>query len=164
MNKEIKEILDKLLKYFKESNINDFGYEQDKLISYEEAQILLDYITNLQRENERLQTQLNAYENPDDMTLFYMWLDEKAKDKMKELQEENERLKQFYYKKGVYSLEYDKETLTTMITELQERIDKAIKCIEDIWKDTKNRNIYSIIGIGLLRINILNILQGKDKE
>ena len=52
MKDEIKEILDKLLKYFKESNVNDFGYEQDKLISYEEAQILLDYITNLQEELE----------------------------------------------------------------------------------------------------------------
>ena len=58
MNNEIKEILDRLLKYFKESNINDFGYEQDKLISYEEAQILLDYITNLQEENENLKLSL----------------------------------------------------------------------------------------------------------
>lgn len=54
MTEEIKEILNKLLEYFKESNINDFGYEKDKLISYEEAQILLNYITNLQKENKDL--------------------------------------------------------------------------------------------------------------
>ena len=28
------------------------------------------------------------------MTLFYMWLDEKSKDKMKQLRQENERLKE----------------------------------------------------------------------
>ena len=52
MKDETKEILNKLLEYFKESNINDFGYEEDKLISYEEAQILLDCINNLQEEKK----------------------------------------------------------------------------------------------------------------
>lgn len=61
MNNETKEILNKLLEYFKESNINDFGYEKDKLISYEEAQILLDYITNLQEEVEDLKEDNYAY-------------------------------------------------------------------------------------------------------
>ena len=56
MSEEIKEILDRLLKYLKESNINNFGYEQDKLISYKEAQILLDYITNLQQKVEQLES------------------------------------------------------------------------------------------------------------
>lgn len=54
------------------------------------AKELIDYITNLQNENERFRMQLNTYENPDDLTLFYMWLDEKAKDKMKELQQKYE--------------------------------------------------------------------------
>lgn len=53
------EILNKLLEYFKKSNINDFGYEKDKLISYKEAQLLLDYITNLQEENERLKEKID---------------------------------------------------------------------------------------------------------
>lgn len=48
---------------------------------------LLDHITNLEQK-------INQYENPDDMILFYMWLDEKAKDKMKQLKQENERLKE----------------------------------------------------------------------
>ena len=47
-NKEIKETLD----YLKESNKNRFGFEQDKIIEYKEANQLLDYITNLQKENE----------------------------------------------------------------------------------------------------------------
>lgn len=75
MNDEIKEILTNCEKAINEAS----GYNDttDKI---------LDYITNLQQKTEQ-------YENPDDMTLFYMWLDEKAKDKMKQLQEENERLK-----------------------------------------------------------------------
>ena len=51
MKDEIKEILE----YYKRTNKNHFGYEQDKIITYKEAQILLDYITNLQEENERLE-------------------------------------------------------------------------------------------------------------
>ena len=46
MEDEIKEILD----YFKESNKNRLGFEQDKIISYKEANQLLEYITNLQEE------------------------------------------------------------------------------------------------------------------
>ena len=74
MKDETKEILDKLLEYFKESNINDFGYEKDKLISYEEAQILLDYITNLQEENERLRK--NQKLTPEQRNHLHLELDE----------------------------------------------------------------------------------------
>ena len=48
---------------------------------------IIDYITNLQEK-------VNQYENPDDMTLFYMWLDTKAKDKMKHMENEITMLKQ----------------------------------------------------------------------
>lgn len=41
-----------------------------------------------------IKRKLDQYEDPEDLTLFYMWLDEKAKDKMKQLQEENEKLKE----------------------------------------------------------------------
>lgn len=45
MNEEIKRIID----YLKKSDKNKFGFEQGKLIDYEETQLLLDYITNLQQ-------------------------------------------------------------------------------------------------------------------
>lgn len=70
---------------------------------------LVDYITNLQEK-------VNQYENPDDMTLFYMWLDEKAKDKIKQLQEENERLKELcdkYEEEHSTTFEYWKNQLET---------------------------------------------------
>lgn len=55
--------------------------------------LLEDYINNLQQENQQLKEKINTYENPDDLTLFYMWLDEKAKDKIKELKQKNESLR-----------------------------------------------------------------------
>ncbi|MBQ9023849.1 MAG: hypothetical protein IJ105_01355 [Bacilli bacterium] len=51
MIEEIKEILD----YLKRIDKNKFGFEQGKLIDYEEAQLLLDYITNLQQNYNKLQ-------------------------------------------------------------------------------------------------------------
>ena len=96
MKDEIKEILERLDKGIKETKFFRSPYfSEDK--KYKEVGICLqeeqcnifkdtlDYITNLQEK-------VNQYENPDDMTLFYMWLDEKAKDKIKKLQEENKEL------------------------------------------------------------------------
>jgi chromosome segregation ATPase len=114
MNDEIKEILDKLKdgNWYNELDLTGTMWIE---LRWEETHLLLDYITNLQqenktlhennqnmqeemarvwKENERLKEQINQYENPDDMALFYMWLDAKAKDKMKELEQENERLKE----------------------------------------------------------------------
>ena len=42
----------------------------------------------LQQENKELQEKINTYENPADLTLMFMYCDEKAKDKIKELQQE----------------------------------------------------------------------------
>ena len=85
MNDEIKEILSNDNIHIIECDknwCNAYGYEKSQL-----KEDLLDYLTNLEQKVEQ-------YENPDDMTLFYMWLDTKAKDKIKQLQEENERLKE----------------------------------------------------------------------
>ena len=86
MSEEIKEILDRL------ENCDNYKYRNDNGLSYKEIEgweidLLKDYITNLQEK-------VDQYENLEDYTLFYMWLDEKAKDKMKELQEENIKLKE----------------------------------------------------------------------
>ena len=47
---------------------------------------LKDNIHELYEENKQLKEKINIYENPDDMTLMFMWCDEKAKDKIKDLQ------------------------------------------------------------------------------
>ena len=96
MKDEIKEILDKA------KEISDYGADgkqHTRMFNQFEAKALLDYITNLQQK-------VDQYENPDDMTLFYMWLDEKAKDKMKCLEEENKRLNNNWNKLEEYIRSY----------------------------------------------------------
>lgn len=90
----------------KEHMQNCVDREESCLLNSDNTKLLLDYITNLQEK-------VNQYENPDDLTLFYMWLDVKAKDKMKQLQEENERLKELCDK-------YEEEHNTTFQKWLKE--------------------------------------------
>ena len=70
MNNEIKEILDMLKQHI-------------SIVSIEDEDLLLDYITNLQQENHELKSKLECYENG----VYYS-------SKVDELTEENERLKE----------------------------------------------------------------------
>ena len=116
MKDEIKQMIDNL-KFISEQESATIEINQNG------CKVILDYITNLQEK-------VNQYENPDDLTLFYMWLDVKAKDKMKELEdnlysanqavnelldvkEENERLKELCDK-------YEEEHNTTFQKWLKE--------------------------------------------
>ena len=51
----------------------------------------------LQQENKELKDKLKTYEDPEDLTLMFMYCDEKAKDKIKELEEENFNLRENIY-------------------------------------------------------------------
>ena len=146
---------------------------------------LLDYVINLQQKIEQ-------YENPDDMTLFYMWLDVKAKDKMKELEEENERLKEnnsdmqeemarvweeneelrknqrFHKKFGddyIFCVEGDKETYQDMIFMYQERIEKAIEYINHVQNYGTMAQVMPHLKRYVNGDDLLNILQnGSDNS
>ena len=85
MNNEIKEILDKL------NNINNYDYsetcdnknnviekEYDIYLSKKETDLLLDYITNLQQENERIK-KMNMYEHKYGSDMEEKYLIEKTK-------------------------------------------------------------------------------------
>ena len=87
-NKEIEELLNKIrnsIKTHKKLNLDD-----DMLVVLEfdviQWNLLLSYIEQLQTTAKDCKQKLDQYENPDDLTLFYMWLDEKAKDKMKQME------------------------------------------------------------------------------
>lgn len=47
-------------------------------------------IKNLLKENQQLKKQIKQYTDPDDLTLMFMYCEEKAKDKIKELKEKLE--------------------------------------------------------------------------
>ena len=132
---------------------------------------LRDYITNLQEKVEQ-------YENPDDMTLFYMWLDEKAKDKMKQLQEENKRLqdrnielvleRDRLKEKNILNEEdkkwfIEKTAQAEVDSKYKSRNEKAIEYIKNNCEVTKS--YYPYIDLRYIDIKtLLNILEGVDKE
>ena len=52
-------------------------------------------IMRLQRENQQLKDKIKTYEDPEDMTLMFMWCEDKAKDKIKELEHNWNELKKW---------------------------------------------------------------------
>lgn len=82
-NKEIEELLNKIKQQF----IIDEKFAKDfhkTTLNYEETKLLLSYI-------EQLEKKVDKYENPEDLTLFYMWLDTRAKDKIKQLENNRDK-------------------------------------------------------------------------
>ena len=146
MNDEIKKILEHLKEYLQskidnnEHKIfyNDLMCDEKTIDCINAIDNVLNHITNLQEElheiidnadwwhnrfkavqeqNKRLKEQINQYENPDDMTLFYMWLDVKAKDKMKQFENQIIMLKQ------------QNQIITQLGEDYKYRCEKAIEYI-----------------------------------
>jgi len=73
---------------------------------------LLKKVDILQQENQQLKDKIKQYEDPEDMTLMFMWCEDKAKDKIKELEHNWNELKKWLkeeekeYRKDVYPGEY----------------------------------------------------------
>lgn len=58
-------------------------------------------------ENRRLKDKINTYENPEDLTLMFMYCDEKAKDKIKQLKEVIEEVREWLKYKAEALDEFD---------------------------------------------------------
>lgn len=138
MDQEIKNILDI------ERYRNKDGYVENISLMPDEIHKLLDFITNLQEK-------VNQYENPDDLTLFYMWLDEKAKDKMKYLQEHCEYASKVCIAEHKYGVEKAEEARS-----YKSIIDKAINYNEHLIRDAKYH-----LNLGHLK-KMDKILKGKE--
>ena len=158
MNDEIKEKLKLIDGFFNKAWACDID---------EVYHAVIDTITNLQQELEEENERLKQYENPDDLTLFYMWLDEKAKDKMKQLQQENERLI-----KELENISLDEANIRAdVLLEQQDyksRIEKAVEYIELYTETIKVDNVrfpFELKELNLstaCRERLLNILNGKE--
>lgn len=152
MKDEINKILDRLERIDHKEYSGGFEFADSASFDettrcFEERKKMANYITNLQQKIEQ-------YENPDDLTLFYMWLDEKAKDKMKELQQENQILKEHL---EAYKKDGD---------ETQDRIDKAIDYIEKEYQDNIIITDYADNPITPQELygELLDILKGDSNE
>lgn len=59
---------------------------------------LSTYIRQLDKENQELKEKIETYEDPEDLTLMFMYCDEKAKEKIRELKKQLEEYKIQYFK------------------------------------------------------------------
>lgn len=87
-----KEELDKIIDFLELRMI--MRKAEGSKLNFEETQLikLCELCSNLTKENKELKEKINTYENPDDLTLMFMYCDEKAKDKIKELQNKIDKL------------------------------------------------------------------------
>ena len=97
----------------------------------------------LQKENKQIKEKLDKYENPDDMTLMYMWCTEKVKDENKKLQERVEYLERSNNRREDIVLEQRQqiellEHYKTLYQSLKGQKEEFIKWLEDNWKETQD--------------------------
>lgn len=72
-------------------------------------------------------------------------------------------MKDKYMKNGVFSLEYDKETLKDMVLELQEGIDKIKEWINTVQQNKDNNHLDPIISTDELD-ELLDILKEEKND
>ncbi len=63
-----------------------------EIITQEEFDDVKKAIKELQQENQELKSKIKTYEDPEDLTLMFMYCNEKAKDKIQELEKQLEEL------------------------------------------------------------------------
>ena len=122
-NKEIEELLNELKEV-----TNSKKLSSTYCITNKHWQLLFSYI-------EQLQKKIDQYENPDDLTLFYMWLDTKAKDKMKQLEKRNKELYEGFMATQEELSDYAMEN-----EQLENNRDKAVEQCNDWIKIYKKIN------------------------
>lgn len=120
---------------------NDYMKQEDGIQCFEwgDLWVLNEYIENIKQESNQLKDKINTYENPEDLTLMFMYCDEKAKDKIKQLKE--------------------------VIEEVREYNNQIIKDTKDFYRPTEDK-IYSgdcLIDIAEQNISILDKAKGSDK-
>lgn len=82
-----------------------------------------DEIIKLGEENAQLKKRVDMYENPEDMTLMFMWCDEKAKDKIKHLTGVLKEIRE--YIKEWQNFPHTNGVIHNELKNLMEIIDKA---------------------------------------
>ena len=85
--------------------------------------ILVEALEEANKEIERLNKKIEQYENPEDITLMYMWCDEKAKYEIKRLNNIINELEKWLVEdlKVVYrDAEYRHKLITEVLDKLQE--------------------------------------------
>lgn len=158
MTEEIKEILDYLKPKY--DIVDELGNDYKK-VKFKNCKLLLDYITNLQQENDelkesnkRLNSVINDLKKP---VNYYQYASKYVKD-------ENERLKEQLQNKGIVKTCENCEWFGTCPHSYREydyksRCEKAIEYIHKMWLAKLTPDTVS-----KTKGDLLNILQGSDEE
>ena len=88
---------------------------------------LMKRIVEIQQENKQLKEKINTYENPEDLTLMFMYCDEKAKDKIKQLKEVIEEVRELrdqFIDENELSV-WENDSLINFVNKLLQILDKA---------------------------------------
>ena len=105
---------------------NDYMKQEDGIqcFEWEDLWVLNEYIENIKQENKQFKEKINTYENPEDLTLMFMYCDEKAKDKIKQLKDKLKGVQEerdYLFNKTSVENKY-----------LQQERDKYKKVIEEV--------------------------------
>lgn len=111
----------------------------------------------LEQENKQLKEKLDEYENPEDMTLMYMWCTEKVKDENKQLKERVAYLERSNNRR--------EDEILSLRQELNDSEDCRYKAIEYIVKEYYSKNTTDIDKvIGGREVAIYRMLKGENNE
>ena len=106
LNREQKDLIKRLLREMDGADEvikhQYFEIERLKELSKVDSQQAQEIIIELKQTIERLNKKIEQYENPEDMTLMFMWCDEKAKDEIKRLNNIINELEEY-----ICAIEYD---------------------------------------------------------
>lgn len=109
---------------------------------------------NLLEENQELKAKIKTYENPEDLTLMFMYCEEKTKDKIKELKKQLEET-QANYEKEKYIVDKQTRQLadeyknteyqTNKVKKLENQQKEFISWLENMLSD--DNDIFSVVRV-----------------
>ena len=108
----------------------------------------------LRQENQQLKEKINTYEKPEDLTLMFMYCDEKAKDKINQLKEVIEEVREYINEKIKFNDDQIKEYKTCITTNINGKFSEETK-------DNMERSVTILMSVNCKMRGILQIL---DKE
>ena len=158
MNKE--EILNKYIDLIDKGYCSDCN-ELNCIDNFPHAKIT-HAIRELQQENQELKEKIKTYEDPEDLTLMFMYCDEKAKDKIRELKKQLEDKEERLERLRISAIGHAKREL-----DLKNQQKEFIKWLEDYLNLFDYMNIEEQAGYDMLE-EILQkykeIIGGKDER
>ena len=127
-------------------------------------------IKNLLKKNQQLKEQLNKYTDPKDLTLMFMYCDEKAKDKIKCLEQENQQLKEQIEKYQLQNFNLKQDIMIKKISFPNKKIrDKSLiglynmPSYEDLKRENQQLKEQLESSIGIVKHNMI-IQKHIDRE